>query len=152
MSEPDFDAYIEALSKTYGWKAGHVLSDDDIAALALIDKHNRDQEEGLTDTYHRGYQDGLRNGGGADVQALSNKIDDLQVQLAAERGLRLMERQWGFREGAQHMREMLARFVEQGGDAVTANSLRLNWNPTWGEDPGPPQAHDDSPAFAKVAS
>lgn len=38
--------------------------------------------------------------------------------------------------GAQAAREMLARFVEQGGDAVIANSIRLNWNPRWGKDPG----------------
>lgn len=31
-------------------------------------------------------------------------------------------------------REMMARFVEQGGDKVTAQSIRLNWNPAWGED------------------
>lgn len=37
---------------------------------------------------------------------------------------------------AQVMREMLARFVEQGGDAVTAESIRANWIPTWGTDPG----------------
>lgn len=42
-----------------------------------------------------------------------------------------------FVKGAQAMREMLARFVEQGGDAITAASIRANWNPTWGEDPGP---------------
>lgn len=40
--------------------------------------------------------------------------------------------------GLQDMREMLARFVEQGGDATTAASLRANWNPEWGEDPGQP--------------
>lgn len=38
--------------------------------------------------------------------------------------------------GAQAMREMLARFVEQGGDAITAASIRANWNPAWGADPG----------------
>ena len=37
---------------------------------------------------------------------------------------------------AQAMREMLARFVEQGGDATTAASIRANWIPTWGKDPG----------------
>lgn len=31
---------------------------------------------------------------------------------------------------------MLARFVEQGGDATTAASIRANWNPSWGPDPG----------------
>lgn len=38
--------------------------------------------------------------------------------------------------GAQACREMMARFVEQGGDAVTAASIRANWNPQWGTDPG----------------
>ena len=41
-----------------------------------------------------------------------------------------------FVEGAQAAREMLARFVEQGGDAVTAASIRANWHPGWGKDPG----------------
>jgi hypothetical protein len=41
-----------------------------------------------------------------------------------------------FIAGAQAMREMLARFVEQGGDPVTANSIRQNWVPSWGKDPG----------------
>lgn len=43
-----------------------------------------------------------------------------------------------FVDGLQAMREMLARFVEQGGDHVIANSIRLNWNPQWGKDPGRP--------------
>lgn len=38
--------------------------------------------------------------------------------------------------GAQACREMMARFVEQGGDAAIAASIRANWNPTWGADPG----------------
>ncbi len=38
---------------------------------------------------------------------------------------------------AKVMREMLARFVEQGGDATTAASIRANWIPSWGKDPGP---------------
>ena len=40
--------------------------------------------------------------------------------------------------GAQAAREMIARFVEQGGDAVTAASIRANWHPGWGKDPGKP--------------
>ena len=43
-----------------------------------------------------------------------------------------------FVAGLQAMREMLARFVEQGGDTTTAISLRANWKPAWGNDPGPP--------------
>ncbi len=44
-----------------------------------------------------------------------------------------------FVEGAQACREMMARFVEQGGDAVTAASIRANWHPGWGKDPGKPE-------------
>lgn len=43
-----------------------------------------------------------------------------------------------FVAGLQAMREMLARFVEQGGDHSTAASLRANWSPAWGDDPGRP--------------
>ncbi|MDA8251634.1 MAG: hypothetical protein M0Z28_21030 [Rhodospirillales bacterium] len=43
-----------------------------------------------------------------------------------------------FRRGAQICREMMARFVEQGGNATTAASIRANWNPAWGDDPGRP--------------
>lgn len=31
---------------------------------------------------------------------------------------------------------MLARFIEQGGDRTTAASIRANWSPAWGADPG----------------
>ena len=37
--------------------------------------------------------------------------------------------------GAQACREMMARFVESQ-DPVIANSIRLNWHPGWGKDPG----------------
>jgi hypothetical protein len=46
-----------------------------------------------------------------------------------------------FKGGLQAMREMLARFVEQGGTEQEKNiavSLRANWNPSWGTDPGRP--------------
>ena len=46
-----------------------------------------------------------------------------------------------FRRGAQNGREMMARFVEQGGTETERNiaaSIRANWHPGWGDDPGPP--------------
>jgi hypothetical protein len=52
-----------------------------------------------------------------------------------------------FRAGAAQMREMLARFVEHGpaSDPKTiAESMRLNWVPNWGKDPGKQDdVHDD---------
>lgn len=50
-----------------------------------------------------------------------------------------------FVAGAQACREMMARFVEQGGDAVTAASIRANWHPGWGKDPGRPDEVQDDP-------
>ena len=49
-----------------------------------------------------------------------------------------------FIAGAQACREMMARFVEQGGDASTAASIRANWNSNWGTDPGKPKSVADS--------
>lgn len=43
-----------------------------------------------------------------------------------------------FIEGAQACREMMARFVEQEGHHDIAASIRANWNPDWGKDPGRP--------------
>lgn len=44
--------------------------------------------------------------------------------------------QEAFVDGARACREMLARFIEQGGDTATAASIRANWLPDWGKDPG----------------
>lgn len=47
-----------------------------------------------------------------------------------------------FRAGLLACREYMARFVEQGGDATTAASIRANWWPRLGDDPGPPRLFD----------
>jgi len=44
-----------------------------------------------------------------------------------------------FRAGLLACREYMARFVEQGGDPETAQSIRANWWPQLGADPGPPR-------------
>lgn len=46
-----------------------------------------------------------------------------------------------FTAGLQAMREMIARFIEAGGHPdgkVLAESIRANWWPCWGSDPGRP--------------
>lgn len=47
-----------------------------------------------------------------------------------------------FRAGLLACREYMARFVESGGDKVTAQSIRANWWPSLGDDPGPPRLFD----------
>jgi hypothetical protein len=64
-------------------------------------------------------------------EAWGDGDDGLDDYVTSERAEEL------FTGGAQVMREMLARFVEQGGDSVTAASIRANWVPSWGKDPGP---------------
>lgn len=54
--------------------------------------------------------------------------------------------QVAFRAGFILCREIMARFVEQGGDAATAQSIRANWLPHFGVDPGGPRKYD----FAEV--
>lgn len=44
-----------------------------------------------------------------------------------------------FRAGLIACREYMACFVEQGGDAATAASIRANWWPVLGDDPGAPR-------------
>lgn len=44
-----------------------------------------------------------------------------------------------FRAGLIACREYMARFVEQGGDKATAASIRANWWPSLGDDPGAPR-------------
>lgn len=48
-----------------------------------------------------------------------------------------------FVAGLVAMREMLARFIEPQ-DATMAQSIRANWRPEWGKDPGRPEKIYDS--------
>lgn len=44
-----------------------------------------------------------------------------------------------FRAGFLACREIMARFVEQGGNPEIAASIRANWCPSFGPDPGAPR-------------
>lgn len=50
--------------------------------------------------------------------------------------------QVAFRAGLLACREYMARFVEQGGHAEIAQSIRANWWPILGDDPGAPRLFD----------
>lgn len=71
----------------------------------------------------------------------SNEHPNMDGAYPDERGFMDADMEIAFRAGAQQMREMLARFVENGPASdpkVIAQSMRLNWVPTWGGDPGQP--------------
>jgi hypothetical protein len=135
-----FERLMDDLQIIYTLKAGVALSQADVDAIQRFEQHSRDEEESAVEAFHRGYQAGLLAGGGVDVQTLRNDLDAKASELSIAKALGRFSHQHGFRRGAQACREMLARFVEQGGDATTAASLRANWNPLWGDDPGPPQS------------
>lgn len=76
---------------------------------------------------------------------LDSALDALEVALRMARDEHLRAKS-AFVTGAQEAREMLARFVEQGEGPIRggphvliAQSIRANWNPSWGPDPGPPR-------------
>lgn len=67
----------------------------------------------------------------------ADQVEEAQCrQMMEDEAVEKAERR-AFYIGAQVMREMLARFVEQGG-AVTADSIRATWVRSWGQsaDPG----------------
>lgn len=71
-----------------------------------------------------------------------------QLAAAAQEGYQNPIAQVAFRAGFIFCREYMARFVEQGGDATTAQSIRANWIPHFGVDPGGPRKYD----FAEIAT
>lgn len=56
-----------------------------------------------------------------------------------------------FRAGLLAAREAMARFVEQGGNAAVAQSIRSNWWPSLGDDPGAPRLFDFSEIADEIA-
>lgn len=95
------------------------------------------------------------NGGRLSPEELAEIVEAAQWALQAiPEGLDFIEltthnpiNQVYFRAGLLACREYMARFVEQGGDTSTAASIRANWWPHLGDDPGPPRLFD----FAEIA-
>lgn len=135
-SEAEWEAFMDASQTVIQLKAGQTLTQDDVDALRFAGEFERREEERAIDAFHRGRQIGIEEAAGKDAAALHDKISGLVSEVATQRAMRQFDRQSGFWRGAQACREMMARFVEQGGDSATANSIRLNWHPGWGRDPG----------------
>lgn len=95
------------------------------------------------------------NGGALDPEDLAELIEAADFALhVLPPGLDFLDcitrnplQQVWFRAGLLACREYMARFVEQGGDATTAQSIRVNWWPILGDDPGAPRLfHSDEVA------
>ena len=148
--EEAMDAQMEATSRVYGIRVGDVIDQQTFDAIQLFDKMARDDDAGRLTVFHQGYQAGLQRGGGADTAKLIAERDSARTRASIANALKTSSEQWAFINGARACREMMARFVEQGGDAATAASIRANWNPAWGE--GRPVEGDDLPEMPAISA
>jgi len=69
-----------------------------------------------------------------DIKELERMVPDLDAVLTQNPLHKVY-----FRAGLLACREYMARFVEQGGNAAVAQSIRANWWPSLGDDPGAPR-------------
>jgi hypothetical protein len=141
-AEREFDRLMDAMQTLIQLKPGDVLTQELIDDLHLVDKHNREDQERATDAFSRGYDCGLERGAGADTAKLIEDRDAARARVSIVNALSSARERSRFIRGAQVCREMMARFVEQGGHPVIAQSIRLNWRPAWGDDPGAPNEED----------
>lgn len=148
--EAHWDAKFDTIATVYGLRPGHTLTQEDFDAIQKFDADYRENEETALHAFHTGYKRGLMDGGSADIAAMSARLDEKTGRLSLEKAMGRFRYQWGFREGARACREMMARFVEQGGtetERKIATSIRANWHPGWGENPG---KLDEIPATAEL--
>lgn len=142
MSQEDADTAFERLMDAHQTliqlKVGDVVTQQIIDDLLLIDADYRENDERNTDAFHRGYEAGLQRGAGADTAKLIEERDNARASAAVANALRTSGEYHAFRTAAQVCREIIARFVEQGGHSEIAQSIRLNWRPECGNDPGAP--------------
>lgn len=153
LSEEDYEeasnAEMEATARVYGIRVGDVVDQVTFDAIQLYDKMARDDDEGRLTVFHQGYQAGMQRAGGVDTAKLIEERDNARASASVANALRTSGESQAFRRGAQACREMLARFVEQGGDETTAVSIRANWHPEWGDDPGRP---DELPTIPQISA
>lgn len=148
-SDATMDAEMEATSRVYGIRVGDVIDQTTFDAIQTFEKMTRDDEEGRLTVFHQGYHAGMRRAGGVDTAKLIEERDGLRMSASVANAMRTSGEYHAFRRGAQACREMLARFVEQGGDTTTAASIRANWHPDWGDDLGRP---DDLPTIPEISA
>lgn len=147
ISEADFDRIMDATQTLMHLEPGHVLTAEEIDGLRLLDASNREDAERAQDAFSSGYDCGLKRAAGVDGAKLIEERDDARTHVSLSAATSAFSERHAFIRGARACREMMARFVEQGGDGATAASIRANWRPTWGADPGRPSEK----AYAEAA-
>ena len=92
-SEAEWAALEDATVTVYGFRAGRTLTDDDIAALNLVDTCRREDEESATEAYHNGLEEGLRERGGDELVKLNQRVSEAIVERATEKAMRAFAEQ-----------------------------------------------------------
>lgn len=132
------EGQFEALITLHMLKPGEVLTEDDCWAIEHVRVQADEVENSAIDAFDNGRKHGIVSVAGKTDAQMFAEIERLKTELTVSKALsRFYQRSCSteFIRGASACREVMARFVEQGGDPATANSIRLNWSPTWGEEP-----------------
>jgi hypothetical protein len=138
------DRSMEALQTLLHLKVGDVLTQQHLDDLLFLDEYHRSEEDTALNTFSEGFDAGVKRAAGVETAKLIEERDAARASASVANAMRTSGEYHAFRDGAQACREMMARFVEQGGDgvsgiyAVIAASIRANWRPSWGDDPGRP--------------
>lgn len=88
-SDEAFEKLMGSISRVYGLRPGHVLTQEDYDAIQHYDKHNRDDEENAIDAFNRGYQQGLLQGGSADIVKMQARLDENFTKHGVEKAMRM---------------------------------------------------------------
>lgn len=98
-----FEAEMDAVSTVYSFRPGHVLTQADFDAIQLFDAVSRRDQERAIDAFNKGYEQGLREGGSADIAAMANRVDVLRMEATVERCLKV-----SYAADAENLRKLIA--------------------------------------------
>lgn len=96
-SQEEFDAHwdkiMDATSTVYSLRPGHTLTQADYDAIQEHDRYYRENDEAATTAFHRGYMQGLREGGSAEIEELHKRIDKQFVEKGTQMAMRMLAEQ-----------------------------------------------------------
>lgn len=98
-----FEKEMDAVSTVYSLRPGHVLTQADFDAIQLFDAVSRRDQDRSIDAFSRGYEQGLREGGSADIAAMSKRLDSVRADATVERCLKV-----SYAADAEILRKLIA--------------------------------------------
>lgn len=83
-----WDEKFNAIGRVYSLRVGQTLTQEDFDAIQKFDADFRENEQSVTDAFHAGYTQGLRDGGSADIAQMRAKLDEQFIQFGVEKAMR----------------------------------------------------------------